>query len=380
MDWLTGKRDNIRKIVAQLGNPARRSAAASEILQIGAPAVDALVEAMTGSDPSLRNPASQLLIKMGAVAIPRISQLLATVHPEIRQQLVDLLGEMKHPGAVPALIEAARGQFFTVRARAASALANIGDPQAVPVLIQLLSDNEAPVRIAAALAIGPFKSKSSLVRLSDLLLEDQEIEVRQAAAQGLALTQLPEAIPYFIEAMADSFWWYERENAAKPLLEALESFGTDAVEPLVGALAHPEGTVRRSAAHILGRIGDPRAIEPLGTILYDLHIEVGQAAAEALVHFGSAALGILSDATRHPEPGIRLHALWALARINEPSVLPLLAGMLKDPDRQVVMQVIQLMGELNDRRVMETLTPIAEDRSDRELSMLARQVLKTLQE
>ncbi len=219
MDWITGKRDDTKKIIAQLGDPAKRGAAASELLRIGPPAVDGLVEAMSGRDPNLRVPAAQLLVKMGNTAIPRLSQLLASAHPETRQLVADMLGEIHHPGALPALLEAARGQFFTVRARAASALAKIGDPQAVPALINLLSDNEPTVRIAAALAVGSFRDKSALIRLSDLLLEDREIEVRQAAAQGLAATRLPEAVPYFIEAMADSFWWYERENAAESTAE-----------------------------------------------------------------------------------------------------------------------------------------------------------------
>ena len=378
MDWITGRRDDTKKIIAQLGNPAMRNAAASELLRIGPAAVDGLVEALAGGDASLQVPAAQLLVRLGATAIPRLSQLLASTHPETRQQIVDILGEIRHPDAIPALLEAAHGQFFTVRSRTASALAKIGDARAVPTLINLLSDNEPTVRIAAALAVGTFKDGRSLIRLSDLLLEDREIEVRQAAARGLAATCLPEAVPYLIEAMADSFWWYERENAAQPLLEALESFGAAALEPLITALNHPEGTVRRSAAQVLGRIGDTRAVEPLGMALYDLHNEVGEAAADALAGFGSSALGVLEDALQHPETGIRLHAIRALSRIKHPDVLQLMAQALKDPDRHVVQLVIRSMGESKDVRAVALLTPLADDRSDRELSKLAREAIKAL--
>jgi HEAT repeat protein len=322
--------------------------------------------------------AVQVLVKIGAAAIPRLTQILASAHPETRQQAADILGEIRHPSAVPALLEATRGEYFTIRARAATALAKIGDGQAVPVLIALLADNEPTVRMAAALAVGKFRDPNSLIRLSDLLLEDREIEVRQAAAQGLAETRLPQAIPYFIEAMADSFWWYERENAYKPLLDSIECFGADAVEPLIGALNNPEGTVRRSAATVLGRIGDTRAVEPLGMVLYDMHYEVGRAAAESLTGFGAAALGVLGEALKHPEAGIRLHAIWALTRIKDARVMPLLTGMLKDPDRHIQKQVIQSLGELGDPRALAMLTPIADDRGDRELSMLAREAMKLL--
>ncbi len=68
-----------------------------------------------------------------------------------------------------------------------------------------------------------------------------------------------------------------------------------------------------------------------------------------------------------------------MTRIKETSVLPLLAGMLKDPDRHVLKQVIRALGELHDSNALAVLTPIANDRSDRELSMLAREAIKSLQ-
>ena len=378
MDWITGKRDDSKKLVAQLGDPSKRAAAAKELLQQGTAAVDALTDALASRDASMQTLAGQILIKMGTIAIPRLSQHLDTAHPETRQRVADILGEIRHPSALPALTEAARGEYFTVRARAASALARIGDASAVPTLNALLGDPEPTVRIAAALAVGIFRDPSSIIPLSDLLLEDREIEVRQAAAQGLAETHLKEAIPYFIEAMADSFWWYERENAAEVLLASLTKFGADAVEPLVGALGHNEATVRRSAAIVLGQIGDARAVEPLGMAVYDMHDEVGHAAAESLAGFGGVSLGVLTEALRHPEAGIRLRALAALKKIREERVLPLIAGMLNDSDRLVLKEAIRSLGEFRDPRALAALTPIADDRADRELSMLAREAIKQL--
>ncbi len=378
MDWITGKRDDSKKLVAQLSDPSKRAAAANELIHQGSAAVDALTDALASKDASMRTLAAQILVKMGTTAIPRLSQNLGTAHPATRQRVADILGEIRHPSALPALTEAARGEYFTVRARAASALGRIGDASAVPALNALLGDPEPTVRIAAALAVGAFRDPASIIPLSDLLLEDREIEVRQAAAQGLASTRLPQAIPYFIEAMADSFWWYERENAAEPLLASLTKFGADAVEPLIEALRHYEATVRRSAAIVLGRIGDTRAVEALGMALYDLHDEVGRAAADSLAGFGASAFDVLSEALHHPEAGIRLRAVSALTRLRDPRVLPLLAEMLHDHDRLVQKQVIQSLGDMRDPRAAAALTPIADNRSDRELSILAREAIKQL--
>jgi HEAT repeat protein len=378
MDWLIGKKDDSKKWIAQLNDPAKRGQASNELLRLGPAAVDGLLEAMVGKDPNLAATAGQLLVKMGATAIPRLSEILASAHPETRQRVADLLGETRLPGAVPPLIQAARGEFFTVRARAASALAKIGDPQAVPVLIELLDDKEPSVRVAASIAVGKFKDPRCLIRLSDVLLEDKEIEVRQAAAQGLAFSQLPQAIPYLIEAMEDSFWWYERENAAGALLDSITAFGASAVEPLIGALTNSEGAVRRNASILLGRIGDARAVDALGMTLYDLHHEVGEAAAEALAKFGASAVGVLGEALRHPEAGIRIHALYALSKIRDVRVLPLIASALADNDRLVQKQAIQSFVDLGDPGACANLEPIALDRRDRELSMLAREAIGRL--
>ena len=178
--------------------------------------------------------------------------------------------------------------------------------------------------------------------------------------------------------MADSFWWYERENASKPLLDSIEQFGAEAVEPLIGALKNNEGTVRKNAAIILGRIGDTRAVEALGMALYDLHYEVGRAAAESLAKLGAASINVLAEALKHPEAGIRLHAVWALTRIKDKRILPLIAELLHDPDRHVLKQVIQSLGELGDPRALAVLTPIADNRGDRELSMLAREAISQM--
>jgi HEAT repeat protein len=378
MDWLIGKKDDSKKWIAQLNDPAKRAQAATELSRLGPAAVDGLMEAVVGKDSNLATMAGQLLVKLGATAIPRLSELLASAHPETRQRVADLLGETRHPSAVPPLTQAARGEFFTVRARAASALAKIGDAKAVPTLIALLGDPEPTVRIAAALAVGIFHDPSSIIRLSDVLLEDPQLEVRQAAAQGLAESRLVQSVPYLLDAMDDTFWWYGREGAAKPLLDAILSFGADSVLPLCEYLRHHEGNVRRHAAILLGQIGDARAIEPLGMAVYDVHIEVGEAAAEALARYGAPALEVLEEATRAVESPIRLHALSGLSRIKDARVLPLIANLIHDPDRNVMKQAIQSLADTRDPNALQLLEPYAADRSDRERSMLAREAMRQL--
>ncbi len=162
-----------------------------------------------------------------------------------------------------------------------------------------------------------------------------------------------------MEALRDSFWWFEREQAAKDLLAAIENMGVGVVEPLIKALGDKEGTVRKFAAMILGNLGDVRAIEELGMTLYDLHHEVSKAAAEALTKFGAKSVDILIEALNHPEAGIRECAVGALGKIQDVRVAPVLIEMLSDPERIVQIQAMKSLGELRDQRALPILQEIA---------------------
>jgi HEAT repeat protein len=150
------------------------------------------------------------------------------------------------------------------------------------------------------------------------------------------------------------------------------------VEPLIQALKHPEGAVRKNAAVLLGMIRDPRAIEPLGMALYDFHVDVGEDAGKALGLYGAASLEIFGEAMHASESSIRIHALTGLGLVHDPRAIELIAHGLRDPDRQVQKRAIFALKVSRHPRALDILTPLAADRNDRELSMLAREALDTL--
>jgi HEAT repeat protein len=311
-------------------------------------------------------------------ASPTLTKVLATAHPIIRARVAEIFAISKDQSAVPALLDALQGEYFTVRSRAALALGKIGDTKAIPPLLNALKDREDDVRIAACLALGLFKKPSTFDDISNVLLDDPKIGVRQAAANALGNSQHAEALPYLLEALHDPFWWYEREYAAVDLLQAIERMGASAVDPLIEALHDKEGAVRKFAAALLGKLGDPRAIEPLGMALYDLHHEVGKVSAESLASFGAPAVEVLVEALSHPEMWIRIHSISALSRIKDQRIGPILLQMLNDPEREVKKQVVQSLGELKDPRALPALQIIASNRADRELNTLAKEAITRL--
>jgi HEAT repeat protein len=375
MGWLKGSRiSEIKKLIAQLDHPDRAERAASELLRLQGDAVPALVEAVASGETS----AALVLTRMGPAALPQLQQLLARAHPLLRIQAATMLGRIGDAAAVPALLDALRGEFYTVRAAAALALGEIGHSRAIESLLVALKDPEPQVRIAALKALGKFREPGTFEAMANLLLDDPEIDVRQAAARALGASKHPAALSFLMEALADSFWWYERETAAASLLQGIQGMGSLAVEPLIDSLSDTEATVRRYAAGILGELRDPRALQPLGMALFDMHHEVGSAAARALGLLGEASLDILEAASPHPEPAIREHVALALAAIDHPRSVTVLVDLLGDSDRTVQKQAIASLSRMHDPRAAAALIKCAGDRSDRELQALAKDILSKM--
>lgn len=375
MNWLTGSRQGeAKKLISQLVDSTKRDVAARELIKLGADAVPPLIDSLQSPEPNLVLYCQHILAQIPS-ATPVLVKVLMTSHPLVRGRVAEVFGISKDKSTIPALLDAVKGEYFTVRARAALALSSIGDAKVVNSLLPLLKDGEAEVRSAACVAIAKFNDPATFDEITDVLLDDPLIEVRQSAARALGGTKHSAALPFLMEALRDSSWWFEQEQAAADLLDAIKNMGLVAVAPLIEALQDREGTVRRYAASVLGEMGDIRAIEELGMTLYDLHVEVGRVAAEALAKFGSPAVDILVEALSHPEAAVREHAVTALGMIQDVRVAPALIKMLRDPDREVVKQSILALGKLKDVRVESALREIASSRADRELAMLAKQML-----
>jgi HEAT repeat protein len=379
MDWLTGgSTGEAKRLVAQLTNSTKRDRAAQELIGMGALAVPALIDSLARQDSAQGELCLRILVQIGPRAVPPLCEALAAAHPETRGRAAEILGVIKDTRAVPALLDALRGEFYTVRLKAALALGGIRDPGAIPALTDALRDTDPDVRAAAARSLCAFADPRTFEAVGDLLLDDPQIEVRQAAAEALGETRRTDAIPYLMQALHDSFWWYEREQAVNHLLDAITKIGKAVVPELIEALGDNESTVRRLAAQLLTRLPDERAVGPLTDSLYDTHFDVCRASAEALASIGAPALPILLEALHHPEVWIRQQAVIGLSKSHDPEVLPALLDLLNDESREVRKQVVQVLGQLRDRRAVPPLQELAASRADRVMAGLARQALQSI--
>ncbi|MGZ3583638.1 MAG: HEAT repeat domain-containing protein, partial [Ktedonobacterales bacterium] len=129
------------------------------------------------------------------------------------------------------------------------------------------------------------------------------------------------------------------------------------------ALAHEDSRTRRQAAAALEVLADPRAVEPLITLLRkDEHREVRANAARALGKLGDQRATLpLIQALQDPAWEVRSSAVCALERLDDPqAVLPLIAA-LQDRKGDVAYHAMRVLGKLKDPRAVSPLVKMLQE-------------------
>jgi HEAT repeat protein len=160
--------------VLKYQNPLVREVAAMALGMIGdAEGVPALIEALVSGNMFVREKAAEALGKIGKPAVPALIRLLNDELERDRWHSAVVLGEIKDTRAVPALIEAAKGNDFEVKRAAVSALGKIRHCSAVPVLIDELSaEEDEMVMINASKALGRIADARAFPALLGVLYFD----------------------------------------------------------------------------------------------------------------------------------------------------------------------------------------------------------------
>jgi twitching motility protein PilT len=256
-------------------------------------------------------------------------EVLAT---RIPQQSLDLLIEAL-PSAgyalqqmiVDAMTRAAAGQGAAFADKILPALAS-GDAATRTSVLKILMGIGDPagvikryIRFSASLA--GFVRDRALDSLREFgaalvdpvieLLQDSDPDIRSGAIAVATGFDDVRIIPATIQLLRDSDWWI-RISAADTLGRLKDP---RAVEPLVAALADPE--IKRAAVEALGRIGDQRALPALGRMLAD------------------------------PSPDIRIEVMLALKQFKHPQVLNAITSIAQnDQDRGVRTHAVEILDEL----------------------------------
>ena len=143
------------------------------------------------------------------------------------------------------------------------------------------------------------------------LLQDPDPDIRSGAVAVASGFDDVRIVPSTIQLLRDSDWWI-RISAADTLGRMKDPRG---VEPLAAMLADPE--IKRAAIEALGRIGDPRALPALGRMLADPSPDVRIEVMQALKHFKHPQVhnALTSVAQNDTDRGVRAQAIAILDEI-----------------------------------------------------------------
>jgi len=251
-----------------------------------------------------------------------------------------------------------------VRKAAAEALGSLNDARAIEPLTISLKDEDKDVRLTAAAALDalhwrPQKDEASAQYWISKKVWEPIAEIGQPAvgplievlternwsdckAAAIVLGRIgdPRSIQPLIAALRNSGWGY----IGVEVTDALARIGEASVEPLIATLSDEESDVRLASARTLGEIGDPRAIEPLSRTLKDPHEEVRRTAADALGKFGPPTVELLIGALR--ERVVPCDVIRSLGRIGDPRAVEPLISALRDDDWAVRFAAAEALGKL----------------------------------
>src|SRR5213078_1722342 len=122
--------------------------------------------------------------------------------------------------------------------------------------------------------------------------------------------------------------------------------------------------VRRAAAHSLGQLGDPRAVQPLIVVLADSDAEVRSTAVDALADLEDPrAIGPIAGLLKDPVADVRHNALSALSHWEQGVPTAPVVALLDDPSADVRHEAVDLLEHLHTRSAGSAIARLIHDPS-----------------
>lgn len=398
---------SVDELAARLGSEdagTRRDAARGLGEDGSAQAVRALTGAVRDEDQDVRRAVLDGLLSVRRPdAAAGLVSFLEDERSEHRRDAIGGLVDVHNREAPPG--RRARAMDWLLRREQAFVLDPLRpvEPRVVEALAGRLQDEDGGIRELAAEALGALKGASQVGALAAAAAEDPEDNVRREAVRALGAIGTDEAGARLL-AMADDDKLRE---------EVVRALGRFAYRPSVAALigvydADPGSDLARDALEALARIG---AEEARGTFYHELGSDDARRrefAAEGLGRIGDRTLvdGMIRDFLREEHRGVQLAFCFALVKLGQTPfvdriVLSLpdsqlgdaarqyavelgrdhleeLLGYLDDPDRDVRMELIEVLERLGDDGAIEKLQNASERDSDVEVADRARLAARRL--
>ena len=153
-------------------------------------------------------------------------------------------------------------------------------------------------------------------------------------------------------------YYLSSEEERFTVLDEIRELGTkEALEFNLTLLRYPDIKVRREAVDALKRWG---TVGYMAVFSGMEDTEISWLCESIFVELGPRVSSFLVEQLGHSDPNFRSRAAYLLGRIKDPLVIGPLYKHLKDPDRDVRIQVIQALCDLGDEKSLEGILDLFE--------------------
>ena len=213
-------------------------------------------------------------------------------------------------------------------------------------LIHTLASSDGTARRHAALALGTSREPEAVRALLDRLPVEADPRVREDLTWALvqhAETAEPELLDMLTSAEPD-----DRRTAAHVLSKIGDPAHFEPLQPLVGDV---DADVAIKAYRAVANTGHPEAAGTLAGRLGDGDALQRDALTSAMHRLGEAAVPALVAALDDPDADVRAHAAEALGHIGGPAADPAVAALERaagDTDAVVSLHAVSALGQLSE--------------------------------
>lgn len=360
--------------------PQGNREAQHRLLEIGAPAVPALIEALGSWDGKTFNQAMLVLEKMGAVAVPAIRGAMQHEQLYVRMHARRLLGRLpaadERRALLPVVLSGLAMPNALDRSTTCELLGRLGDRAAVEPLQRQLADGDPDVVMAAAQALVALDARAAVPAIEQALAQVNWDELRIDLAYGLARLGSVAGIPELLRQL-DHRDDLIRGNCFEKLFAVTgKHFGfenTALPEERLAAMARLQAWwARAGSAEALLRpyVPEPRADDAAFHLITAMGggdvtvpaVEDDAKAIEQLVGMGASAIPALIKGLKFP-PGFaakRASLLTAIGRIGDKRMAPFVAQALRDPVVGVAAYAAQALETCGDADCLPALVRFRE--------------------
>lgn len=336
------------EIVGRLGSPNEneRKQARESLDSLGPNrALKLLVEALGDERWRIRKTAIEMLEAYPdskaviELLIPLLGEKSETQQRNSAIELLTRLGEK----AVPALLEALRGQDSHARKLSADILGQIAHPKAEPYLIESLDDTDENVRMAVVEALGNYRSEPAFRALLDTLKKG-DLSLKFCALESIAKTG--REIP-----LSDIKPLAEQKILRRAVLDALAySSSIEAVKILASALKDESASSRHSAIRSLGVI-----IRNNKHLMKKIKDEIAKAVEPARLF--PILLEALEATNRETQKG----GLRIMGAVGIPDGVTFIVEAARDSELSAdAMEALQMLAQENYEMVSAKLPPVTD--------------------